>query len=76
MAIGAGGKGEQRFVEVAAPGEKSGVVADGLRQLLDFVGVDGALRFGNGPLQALAFPLEHRSAKIAPAGEAVFPGEH
>ena len=38
--------------------------------------MDGALRLRGGPLQALAFQAEDCGAKILPAGETVFSGEH
>jgi hypothetical protein len=47
-----------------------------MRQSLDAVVVDGALRLSGSPLQAFTFLAEHRRAKILPACEAIFSGEH
>jgi len=38
--------------------------------------MDGALRLRVGPFQALAFQAQGGGAKVLPACEPVFPGEH
>jgi hypothetical protein len=57
-----GGNPEQRFTAIAAPGEQRRILPSQLRQPFDVVVVNGTLRFGGGPIQALAFLAHHRCA--------------